>query len=159
MPVVQTCTYLIYFYFFKYHWYMLAHFPLLTSCMHVWKQFVASSVQCQPYSVYPRKTTVRHSRMYLIRPFYQTDTCRVKNTCARAQTLKFNQRSSCVEYRVNAPDLKASLVPQMWHQLVLSLALTPPFPFPLPILFHQLSPSFDTSEGVPHMPVTSPLLH
>lgn len=34
-----------------------------------------------------------------------------------------------------------------------------PAPFLFPILFHQLSPSFDTSEGVPHMPVTSPLLH
>lgn len=36
---------------------------------------------------------------------------------------------------------------------------SPPTPFLFPILFHQLSPSFDTSEGVPHMPVTSPLLH
>lgn len=29
-----------------------------------------------------------------------------------------------------------------------------PAPFLLPILFHQLSPSFDTSEGAPHTPVT-----
>lgn len=39
------------------------------------------------------------------------------------------------------------------------LLLPPTTPFLFPILFHQLSPSFDTSEGVPHMPVTSPLLH
>lgn len=40
-----------------------------------------------------------------------------------------------------------------------SVSCSPPPPFLFPILFHQLSPSFDTSEGVPHMPVTSPLLH
>lgn len=39
-----------------------------------------------------------------------------------APTLKFIQRGSCVEYRADAPDLKASPEPQMWHQLVLSLA-------------------------------------
>lgn len=37
-------------------------------------------------------------------------------------TFKFTPRSSCVRYRANA-DLKASPLPQKWHQLVLSLAL------------------------------------
>lgn len=40
-----------------------------------------------------------------------------------------------------------------------SVSCSSPTPFLFPILFHQLNPSFDTSEGVPHMPVTSPLLH
>lgn len=40
-----------------------------------------------------------------------------------------------------------------------SVSCSSPTPFLFPTLFHQLNPSFDTSEGVPHMPVTSPLLH
>lgn len=40
-----------------------------------------------------------------------------------------------------------------------SVSCSSPTPFLLPSLFHQLNPSFDTSEGVPHMHVTSPLLH
>lgn len=48
--------------------------------------------------------------------------CFIKHTHIHAQTLKFTLRGSRVEYRANAPDLKASPPPQMWHQLVLSLA-------------------------------------
>lgn len=40
-----------------------------------------------------------------------------------------------------------------------SVSCSSPTPFLFPLLFHQLNPSFDTSEGVPHMPVTSLLLH
>lgn len=41
----------------------------------------------------------------------------------------------------------------------LSVSCSSPTPILFPIPFHQLNPSFDISEGVPHMPVTSPLLH
>lgn len=37
-----------------------------------------------------------------------------------------------------------------------SVSCSSPAPFLFPTLFHQLNPSFDTSEGVPHMHVTSP---
>lgn len=39
---------------------------------------------------------------------------------------KFTRRGSCVEYITNPPDLKVSPPPQMWHQLVPSLALPLP---------------------------------
>lgn len=37
-----------------------------------------------------------------------------------------------------------------------SVSCSSPAPFLFPTLFHQLNPSFDTSEGVPHTHVTSP---
>lgn len=40
-----------------------------------------------------------------------------------------------------------------------SVSCSSPTPFLFPPLFHQLNPSFDTSEGAPYMPVTSLLLH
>lgn len=55
--------------------------------------------------------------------------------CTHAQTLNFTRRGCCVEYRASAPDLKASPAPQMWHQLVLSPALPPPFPCSLPLSY------------------------
>lgn len=59
-----------------------------------------------------------------------------------------------------APDLKAKQSVRCDISLFcLSLPCLLLPRFSSPALFHQLSPSFDTSEGVPHMPVTSPLLH
>lgn len=133
------------------------HLLLKHTCL---KTHFSSSLCISSCLAYVGITTVTHS-CNTHHVLYQTHTPSLSQTCTHAHTLKFTQRGSCVEYRANASDLKVSPLPQMWHQLVLSLALPllSPTPFLFLILFHQLSPSFDTSEGVPHMPVTSPLLH
>ncbi len=65
-------------------------------------------------------TTVTHSCIYSSCTLSYTHTH--THTHTQTHPLNFIQRGSCVEYRANAPDLKVSLLPQMWHQLVLSLA-------------------------------------
>lgn len=73
------------------------------------------------FSIHKQNNCYIHA--YTHHVLYQTHTLRHTQMHIHAQTLKFTQRGSCVEYRANAPDLKASPPPQMWHQLVLSLAL------------------------------------
>lgn len=82
---MQNCTYIICFNFLNtIVTNLLANFPLLASCMcmcrngswlHLFSDNLIQSTQ--------GKQLLRHSCMYLICPFYQTDTHRVKNvrTC------------------------------------------------------------------------------
>lgn len=115
-----------------------------------------------PFIVFLRQYTqakqLLHTAHILIMYFFITHThtqmCKHINLKIQPERLLCGIQSQCsrLESLSAASDVTSAR----------SVSCSPPPsspPFLFPILFHQLSPSFDTSEGVPHMPVTSPLPH
>lgn len=86
----------------------------------------AVSFLCLAYT----SVTLLHIHAFTHHVLYQTH--RHTKMHLHTQILKFCQSGSCVEYRAIVPDLKASPLLQMCHQLALPLAL-PLLPYSLPL--------------------------
>lgn len=80
------------------------------------------------------KSSLRHTLMHMSHRFTRRSSCGIQNQCSWLESLS------------TASDVTSAS----------SVSCSSPAPFLFPTLFHQLNPSFDTSEGVPHMHVTSP---